>query len=225
MSRSPDPSATQRSAAAAVAIAARDRGRAPDRRHLAATIARWPLDGDLLEGAGSPEPAIAIVRQSLVDYRAGLADRASRAWDDAITWSVRGGPPVGGEWAGPEGVFAYHALLDRLSEGTFRQRLVALEGSRGSIVDAYLRTSATRNGRRLDIPSLAVFELCGGRVRRVTELPGDTDAWNAFWSDAADEDPAADRAVAPDADPAVVPDADPADEPDAEASLSGRAAR
>ena len=157
--------------------------RAP-RERLVPTVARWPLDvDDGFESSHSTDPAIAVVRRSLADYRSGRADQASRAWHDSITWSVRGRPPVGGEWVGPEGVFAYHALLDRRSEGSFRQRLIALEGSRGSIVDAYLRTTATRGGRRLDIPSLAVFELSGGRVQRVTEVPGDCEAWEVFWAD------------------------------------------
>jgi len=145
-------------------------------------VARWPLEVDLaVEKGHSSDASTAVVRQSLIDYRAGRADRASGAWDDQITWHVRGGPPVGGTWVGADGVFAYHALVQRLSEGTFQQHLVALEGCRGSTVSAYLRTTAERGGRRLDIPTLAVFELCGGRIRRVTELPGDSDAWEAFW--------------------------------------------
>src|SRR5215207_9205794 len=182
MSRSSLPAARPRSTAPSVRIAARNRlesrGGSERGRALSPTIARWPLDlDDGVAGARNCEPAIAIVRDSLADYRSGRADLASRSWGDDIAWCVRGEPPVGGKWDGPEGVFAYHTLLDRLSEGTFRQRLIALEGSRGSIVDAYLRTTATRSGRRLDIPSLAVFELSGGRVQRVTELPGDHAAW------------------------------------------------
>ena len=179
------------------ALAARPHAPAPPRRAssvtlpprrgartLAATIARWPLDLDAgLEARNNTDAAIAIVSRSVLDYRTGRADQASRSWADEIVWSVRGAQPVGGEWKGAEGVFAYHALLERLSEGTFRQRLVALEGCRGSSVTAYLRTTAARNGRELDIPTLAVFELSGGRVIRVTEMPGDLPAWDAFWAD------------------------------------------
>ena len=148
----------------------------------AATIARWPLELEgVLEHRWRGDAAIATVRACLDDYRSGRADEASRLWHDDITWTVRGPRPVGGEWIGPDRVFAYHSLLERLSEGTFTQHLIALEGSRGAIVDAYLRTTARRGDRRLDIPTLAVFELAGGRVRRVTELPGDHDAWDSFW--------------------------------------------
>jgi ketosteroid isomerase-like protein len=157
---------------------------AAGRGRLEATVARWPLDmGEVLHDRWSGDAATGMVRACLDAYRSGRADEASRYWHDDVIWTVRGPRPVGGRWVGADRVFAYHELLGRLSGGTFIQRLIALEGSRGPIVDAYLRTTATRAGRRLDIPTLAVFELAGGRVRRVTELPGDHDAWDSFWRD------------------------------------------
>jgi ketosteroid isomerase-like protein len=158
--------------------------RGAGRSRLSPTIARWPLDMDTgFNASRNGDAAVDIVGRCLADYRAGRADQASRLWHDDVTWCVPGSPPVGGNWTGPDGIFEYHALLERLTDGTFRQLLLALEGSRGSIVDAYLRTTAVRNGRRLEIPTLAVFELVGGRVRRVTEMPGDQEAWKAFWAD------------------------------------------
>lgn len=153
-------------------------------RGLAATIARWPLEvEDGFETAWHADPSVVVVRQSIVDYRSGRADRAAAGWHDDIVWRVVGSGPMTGEWIGPEKVFEYHRRLGRLSRGTFRQRLVALEGSRGVIVDGYLRTTARRRGRTLDIPSLTVFELAAGRIRCVTEIPGDRDAWAEFWTD------------------------------------------
>ena len=170
-----------------VTLPPRDRhaaARAGEAKGLTPTVARWPLEVDSdFETACCSDAALAVVRSSIAAYRAGRADSASRGWHDEIVWKVRGAPPAGGEWVGADGVFDYHARLVQLSDGTFQQRLVALEGSRGSIVNAYLRTTATRAGRTLDIPTLAVFELAGGRVRRVAELPGDLLAWEAFWAD------------------------------------------
>jgi ketosteroid isomerase-like protein len=153
-------------------------------RGLMATVARWPLEVERdFDSAWNGDASIAVVRRTLADYRSGRADQASRVWQDDIVWTVRGVPPAGGRWTGAEGVFAYHRLLERLSGGTYRQHLLALEGSRGPIVNAYLRTTARRRDRQLSIPTLAVFELVGGRVSRVTELPGDLEAWQAFWAD------------------------------------------
>jgi ketosteroid isomerase-like protein len=186
MSHAPSQSADPSSAAASSVRIPVRRALRPPRvgRRLAPTVAQWPLDVDAgFETGRLSDAATAIVRESLAEYRSGRADRASRLWHDDIVWSVSGGPPVGGEWAGPERIFAYHRLLERLSGGTFRQQLLALEGCRGSTVSAYLRTSARRDGRTLETPTLAIFELVGGRVRRVTEMPGDPAAWEAFWAD------------------------------------------
>jgi hypothetical protein len=153
-------------------------------RRLAATIARWPLeveDGFSTAFLPPGDQSISIVRQSIDDYRSGRADRAAQSWHDEIIWRVLGDGRLAGEWIGPEKVFAYHRLAERLADGDFSQRLIALEGSHGVTVNAYLRTTATRRGRRLDIPTLAMFELVGGRIRCVTEVPGDREAWRDFW--------------------------------------------
>ncbi len=154
-------------------------------RRLAATIARWPLeveDGFSTAFLPPGDQSISIVRQSIDDYRSGRADRAAQSWHDQIIWRVLGEGRLAGEWIGPEKVFAYHRLAERLTNGDFSQRLIALEGSHGVTVNAYLRTTGTRKGRRLDIPTLAMFELTGGRIRCVTEVPGDRDAWRDFWA-------------------------------------------
>src|SRR3712207_4214818 len=58
-------------------------------RRLTATIARWPLELETgMESERNPDPAIAIVRRCLGDYRSGRADTASRSWHDDITWNV-----------------------------------------------------------------------------------------------------------------------------------------
>ena len=161
--------------------------RAPgSRRHLAPTIARWPIEVE--EGFWTAflppgDQSISIVRRSIDDYRSGRADRAAQGWHDGIVWRVVGDGRLAGEWVGSEKVFAYHRLAQQLADGDFRQRLIALEGSRGVTVNAYLRTTASRKGRHLDIPTLTMFELSGGRIRCVTEIPGDRDAWRDFWAD------------------------------------------
>ena len=147
-------------------------------------MARWPLEiGHGFELAHPHDPWVAIVHQSIADYAAGQADRASHAWHDEIIWCVSGAGPLSAEWVGPEEIFSYHSALERLSGGTFRQSLVSLEASGGPIVEAHVRTTATRPGRSLDIPTLLVFELAGGRLRRVTEIAGDLAAWDGFWTD------------------------------------------
>lgn len=155
---------------------------------MVAAVARdagtWPLDLDERLTRGSyADPAVAIVRHAMVAGRGGDAGRWASPWHEEVTWRVVGSTPFNDTWTGLDGILDYRRLLARLSDDTFRQRLIGLEGSQGAKVAAYLRTTATRLGRRLDIPTLIDFELAEGRIRTVTELPGDRVAWERFWSD------------------------------------------
>jgi ketosteroid isomerase-like protein len=129
---------------------------------------------------GRTDPWVAIVAASLEDYAAGQLTEAFASWAADITWTVRcGGTSTVS--VGPEEVLAYHAALAARTGGTFRQELLALEGSGGPVVAAHVRTTARAADRVLDIPSLLVLELARGRIRRVTEIHGDPVAWERFW--------------------------------------------
>lgn len=148
------------------------------------TIAMWPLEAT----DGYPSPAretdswARLVREAIELYRTGRADAARRLWTDDIVWRVIGDAAPSGAHQGAEAIFAYHRRVARLTDGTYRQQLVAVEGG-GPIVTAYVRTRAQRGDRTLDIPSLVVFEVSRMQIRRVAELPGDQVAWNRFWAD------------------------------------------
>jgi len=144
--------------------------------------ARWPLELEDPAPPWAPRDAWSgIVRRSIDAYRMGLAEEALQYWVPEITWRLPGSGPLSGLHRGGAAIFQLHARARRLTRDTFRQRLVALEGG-GPVVTAYLRTEGRRGDRVLDIPSLVSFEVNGGRICRVTELPGDLDAWNAFWA-------------------------------------------
>lgn len=150
----------------------------------AAMIAAWPLEVEPgFDSSHSPDPWVTIVRESISDYRSGRADRASQRWHEDIRWRIPGDGGLRGEWTGAEQIFNLHRLVRRLTDNTFRQHLVALEGSGSPFVDAHVRTTAARLGRTLDTTSLIVFELASGRISCVTEMPGDREAWRAFWAD------------------------------------------
>lgn len=147
-------------------------------------LARWPLDvDDDFHRAMPSDPFVAIVRESIGSYRQGDCDIARRTWADDITWTIDADGPFGGRWIGPDAIFDLHRGLEERSGGTFRQRLLGLVASGGPIVEAHVRTSASRDGARLDQPALLVFEVGAGRLRRVIEIPGDRAAWGGFWSD------------------------------------------
>src|SRR5919197_1804479 len=146
-------------------------------------VARWALEvDDDFELWRPVDPWLALVKDCLTDYRLGRADRASRAWAEDIVWRVIGGGPWPGELRGAQSIFDYHRDLERRTSGAFRQHVVALQSSGGPVVEAHLRTTAARAGRRIEIPTLVVFEIADGRITQVTEIPGDQASWETFWS-------------------------------------------
>jgi ketosteroid isomerase-like protein len=146
-------------------------------------MVRWPLDIDDAHDIRQPrDPWTALVRSAMEAYRTGRQDRLREVWDPEIVWRVEGRTPPSGEYVGPDAITAYHLDLARRTDGSFRQRLIAVAASGGPIVEAHLRTFAERRGQRLDIPTLLVFEIGGARLRRLTEIPGDRAAWDAFWT-------------------------------------------
>lgn len=151
---------------------------------LMPTIARWPLEVDEgFERAPWRDPWVSLVRDSIVAYREGRTDVAHWSWAADIVWRVSANGSFAEEHHGADRIFAYHQRLGRLTGGTFLQRLVALQASGGPIVSAHLRSTARRGQLELDMPTLVVFELTAGRIKVITEMPGDPKAWQRFWAD------------------------------------------
>jgi hypothetical protein len=156
--------------------------RHPDRAPLA-TIASWPLEiDDSFVGPAELDPWESIVRRAIDDLRFGRLEEAATTWHPDAVWHVRCDPHHRQELAGPEAVLDHHRELAAQTAQTFHQRLLGLVGSAGPIVTAYVRTLARRGRRSLDQPTLITFELAGGRIRSVTEMPGDVPAWCRFWA-------------------------------------------
>jgi hypothetical protein len=152
-------------------------------RPLVPTVVRWPLDVE--DGFATTflrDPWQSMIRDSIVAYREGRADVASWGWADDIVWQIAANG-FSEEHHGAEQIFAYHQALVRETGGTFRQRLVALQGSQSPIVEAFVQSTGRRRGRELKLSGLVVFELGGSRIRKVTEMPGDPEAWGRFWTD------------------------------------------
>jgi len=161
---------------------------------LTSPIADWPLDvPDRLREVRTSDAWARVVHLTILDACCEAGLEAAAAWEDAAAWHVAGFDPTIGDLdpaagtmphdaVGADGIRNYHRELARLTDGTYRQELVAVESGRGPLVEAHLRTTARRGDRVLDIPTLLAFELPSLRIRRVTEIPGDLPAWDAFWA-------------------------------------------
>ncbi len=160
----------------------------------ASPIADWPLVVPReLHDVRTVDPWARVVHLAILDARRDRDADASAKWEDDAAWHIAGfDPTLAGadpetgtmphDAVGAERVRAYHRELARLTDGTYAQQLISLEGGRGPLVEAHLRTTARRGDRVLEMPTLMVFELPSLRIRRVTEFPGDLPAWDAFWA-------------------------------------------
>ena len=135
-----------------------------------------------LEGVHPRDPWVSVVARSIDEYCAGRVEELVGTWDESLIWRVVASWPSQ-DRAGATEVFAWHRAAHDATGGTFRQEILALDGSGGPIVVAHVRTTATRGGRRLETPSMLTFELVAMRIRRVTEIPGDAAGWDRFWAD------------------------------------------
>jgi ketosteroid isomerase-like protein len=123
----------------------------------------------------------AIVRRIFDAFarKEGLALRGLFA-EDAV-WSVPGRGVMAGVYDGREAIFRFLAKLSKETEGTYGSELVDVLASDDRAAALY-RARGTRHGRSLELEQVLLFVIADGLVQRVLALPGDPDAFEAFWA-------------------------------------------
>jgi uncharacterized protein len=100
---------------------------------------------------------------------------------DAV-WIVNGTVPVAQEYDGRERIFELFRETRRLTDGTYLSTLRwALADDEHAV--AVYRAQGRRLGRELDIDQALLIEHTGGVWRRVTAVPSDPPAFEAFWAE------------------------------------------
>ncbi len=100
--------------------------------------------------------------------------------DDAV-WIVNGTVPVAQEYRGRDRIFDLFRETRRLTGGTYQSTL------RWSLADdehavAVYRAQGSRLGRELDIDQVLLIDHEGGVWKRITAIPSDPPAFEAFWA-------------------------------------------
>ncbi|HSL63077.1 MAG TPA: nuclear transport factor 2 family protein [Gaiellaceae bacterium] len=98
-----------------------------------------------------------------------------------VVWRVPGRSAMAGEYRGRAEIFAFLRRTAELTGGTYRAELVDVWGGDEVVVGLY-RATGTRDGRTLDIPQALVFRFDGEELREVLAVPGDPEAFEAFWA-------------------------------------------
>jgi ketosteroid isomerase-like protein len=88
---------------------------------------------------------------------------------------------MAGSYEGREAIFRFLAKLPKETDGTYRSELVDVLASDDRAAALY-RARGTRHGRTLELDQVLLFRIEDGLVRHVLALPGDPDAFEAFWA-------------------------------------------
>jgi ketosteroid isomerase-like protein len=122
-----------------------------------------------------------LVRRGFEAFTTGDIDTLVEIIADDAVQTMPGNNVMAGEHKGRDAILAMYGRLFDETAGTLRVALEATYAAGNSVVAIY-RGTATRNGRTLDQRSALVFEIEHGQAIRLTDMPEDLDAVDAFWS-------------------------------------------
>ena len=102
--------------------------------------------------------------------------------EDAV-WLVNGTVPVAQEYRGRDRIFDLFRETRRLTGGTYLSTLGwALADDEHAV--AVYRAQGRRLGRELDIDQVLLIDHARGVWKRITAIPSDPPAFEAFWAEA-----------------------------------------
>ena len=99
---------------------------------------------------------------------------------DAV-WRVNGTVSVAQEYRGRERIFDLFRETRRLTDGTYRSDLRWALADEAHAAAVY-RATGERLGRTLDIDQVLLIDHVDGVWQRITAIPSDPPAFEAFWA-------------------------------------------
>ena len=130
---------------------------------------------------GADENA-AIMRRAYEAFNSGDMDTLIELFDESAVWHLPGRSSMANDYQGRDATLAYFGQLAQKTEGTFRAELQRLLGDDDDRVVGIQRSTAERDGKRLDVGNCIVFQLKDGQVTDGREHFHDLYAWDEFWS-------------------------------------------
>ena len=125
---------------------------------------------------------LAIVRRGYEAFNKGDLETLTEIFDEDAAWHLPGRSSLAGDHEGRDAAFAYFARLGQESGGTFQAEVQALIADDADRVVGIQRSTAERDGKRLDVGDCIVFQLKDGRVIDGRDHIDDLYAWDEFWS-------------------------------------------
>jgi uncharacterized protein len=123
----------------------------------------------------------AIMRRAYAAFNSGDMNTLIELFDESVVWHLPGRSRFADDYQGREATLAYFGQLGQETGGTFQAELQHLLADDEDRVIGIQRSSAQRDGKRLDVSNCIVFELKDGRITDGREHFHDLYAWDEFW--------------------------------------------
>ena len=130
---------------------------------------------------GADENA-AIMRRAYEAFNSGDMNTLIELFDERAVWHLPGRSSMANDYQGRDATLAYFGQIGQETGGTFQAELQQLFAGDDGRVIGLQRSTAERNGKRLDVGNCIVFELRDGKVVDGREHFNDLYAWDEFWS-------------------------------------------
>jgi ketosteroid isomerase-like protein len=125
---------------------------------------------------------VAIMRRAYAAFNAGDINTLTEIFDEGAVWHLPGRSRFADDYRGRDATLAYFGQLGQETGGTFQAELQQLLAGDDGRVVGIQRSTAERDGKRLDVGNCIVFELKDGRIVDGREHFHDLYAWDEFWS-------------------------------------------
>jgi uncharacterized protein len=124
----------------------------------------------------------AIMRRAYAAFNSGDIDTLIALFDEGAVWHLPGRSRFADDYQGRDATLAYFGQLGQETGGTFQAELKHLLADDEDRVIGIQRSTAERNGKRLDVGNCIVFQLKDGRITDGREHFHDLYAWDEFWA-------------------------------------------
>ena len=112
----------------------------------------------------------------------GDVNTLTEFFDESAVWHLPGRSSMANDYQGREATLAYFGQLGQETGGTFRANLEHVLADDEDRVIGMQRSTAERDGKRLDVGNCIVFQLKDGRIVDGREHFHDLYAWDQFWA-------------------------------------------
>ena len=127
-------------------------------------------------------PNVDLIRRGFASFNAADMAALSELLDENAVQHMAGNNAVfSGDHHGRDNLFAMYGRLGAESGGTFQAPVEEIWANDDTAVAIY-RAKAERKGKSLDMRNALLFKISNGVVTELTDIPGDVDTQDAFWS-------------------------------------------